>query len=459
LVDDTLRLVARRYRLAPLTEECPELQEANAATALALAIERARRTLARGEVPGAALKRDFTQALARLIQEALREKSGDPAFKAMALRHRIAEVREYASLSARAGQDRRVLHAAINAIAHPAKQQRIAPGPQRETLAQLHAAASRDAWSRVYETARHYLPMPRTGSPPSIEHGMTRLLQSPALERLRRLETLESDEAVRQYRSLWDRNGPRSGSPAAAARGTASQQRGAAVEASAARALEALAWQLGEADGAQASYRVVTSMRVPPSIPANPDRAKTEWDVALLRQAKPLDAATAWDICLLVEAKASVDAATSDLPRLLRGLRLLAHAEDTVIYPFQTRQGTVPVRGAALRALRTDPPAVARTVLYCCDAPAEAAPRLLGAASRMQLLSAQASLAFAGALAKQQHADAEDLEPVWRQLLESPRWGAVLHQYPTLCQVRELMVHTDDLMATIRDLPYRHTLW
>jgi len=303
--------------------------------------------------------------------------------------------------------------------------------------------------------------MPEVSSQPQFENAVEQLLGSHALERLRRLDVLAQDELVRQYRSLWASHRPPSGSPAAAVQGACSQQRGAAVEALAEKALEALARQLNEAEGASWVYRVVTSLRVPASIPANPHRAKSEWDVVLLRRANPAvapagaaaaDATIVWDVCLLVEAKASVEAATTDLPRLLRGLRLLAHAEEEAVYPFETRQGVVRLRGASLRALKTDEAGLKKTILYCCDAPAEDTPRLLSAASRMQLLSAQASLAFAGALAQKRHADPQSLGPVWRELLESPQWRAVLNQYPTLRQVRELMVHIDDLATAVDGL-------
>jgi hypothetical protein len=449
LIDQVLRAVARRYRLPAFTDTPDQTENASPSTALAIAIEQARSAVASDEAPPAPVKRRFVEALARLIHEAVRTQSGDPVFQAIVLRHRAAQVQEYASLSAHAEQDRRLIHTAVNAIAHPAKQQRILPGPQREALTQLHAYACSSSWSELHDAARRLRGMPEIANEPSVERGLARLLDSHALERLQRLDALASDELVRQYRSLWDRRGPRPGSSNAVAQGVASQQRGAAVEALAAQALEALAQRLNEAAGDRASYRVVTSMRVPPSLPASPERAKTEWDAVLLRRANADDETSLWDVCLFVEAKASVDAATTDLSRLLRGLRLLAHADENVAYPFETRQGTMRLRGASLRALTTDEADLTRTVLYCCDAPAETTPRLLGAASRMQLLSAQASLEFASALAEGQHADPQDLEPVWHQLLESPRWRAVLHQYPMLRQVRDLMVHTEDLLAAI----------
>jgi len=131
---------------------------------------------------------------------------------------------------------------------------------------------------------------------------------------------------------------------------------------------------------------------------------------------------------------------------LLRGLQLLAHADSNTTYPFKTQQGIVPLRGESLRALPADGPGLADTVLYCCDAPADPSPRLLNAASRMQLLSAPASIAFASQLAQGLPADIETLHPVWHSLLTSPQWAGVLNQYPQLHQVRALMVHTDDLL-------------
>ncbi|HTH60000.1 MAG TPA: 3-deoxy-D-arabino-heptulosonate 7-phosphate synthase [Paraburkholderia sp.] len=435
LLDLTLNAVARRYRVPAVFTAPLPTTEATPATALATAIERAREATARGEVPGAETKACFIDALARLIREAMRAESGDPAFQAMLLRHRTAVVREYASLSAHAARDRRVIHAAVNAIAHPARQ-------QSDTLAQLRALASAEAWSALHDAVQQAVASTNTAC-------LAQLLDNPALHRLRRLEALSSDERVRRYRSLWERQGVRRGSSSAVAQGLVSRQRGDAVEASASEALEALARRLDATEHETASYCVVNSMRVPASIPASHERAKTEWDAVLLRRPKAAGEAAPWDVCLLVEAKASADAATTDFQRLLRGLNLLAHADSSVVYSFQTREGPVNLNGASLRALRTDAAGLATTVLYCCAAPAEAMPRLLNPASRMQLLSADASLRFASALADNQHGDSRDLEPVWDELLESPKWRAVLNQYPMLCQVRELMVHVDDFRAAV----------
>ncbi|MCO4891666.1 3-deoxy-D-arabino-heptulosonate 7-phosphate synthase [Cupriavidus sp. WGtm5] len=456
LLDTTLRAVPRRYRLPELDDAFSPALDASPATTLALVIEQARAALARRETPDAALKDRFTGALARMVREAMRADGGDPVFQAMVLRHRAAPVREYASLSARADQDRRAIHAAVNAVAHPGKQQRLGPGPQREALARLHACAGAAAWNKLRDAVQQLLEMPQMPAPagePQAAHALTQLLEHPALARLRRLDALASNALVVEYRTLWERYGPRSGSASAVAQGRSSRQRGDAAEAQAALALEALAQRLNAAPDASAPYRVVTSLRVPAAIPAAHKHAKSEWDVVLLRQsAAASDTAggtPAWDVCLLVEVKASVDAATTDFPRLLRGLRLLAHADKDVVYPFATRQGTVPLRGAALCALPSASAALSRTVLYCCDAPAEPTPRLLSAASRMQLLSATPTLDFAAALTAARPADERELEPVWHALLEAPGWRAVLDQYATLREVRELMVHTDDLLAAV----------
>lgn len=425
------------------------MRNGGSSTALAITLEQARQALAAGTTPDAATKREFIQALARLIHEAVRADGGDPAFQAIVLRHRAPQVREFAHLSTTAEQDRRQIHAAVNGIAHPAKLQRMTPGQDRDALAALQAAAAGASWTTLSEAAQRLRAMQEKTVDPAVERALARLLDAPALARLQRLDALTPDGQVRLYQSLWDRHGPRSGSQTAAAQGSAAQRRGAAVEALAKAALDALSRRLNGAQSGPPPFRVVTSMLVPASIPASAERAKSEWDAVLLRQTHTDAATPVWDVCLLLEAKASIDAATADLPRLQRGLRLLAHADEHAVYPFQTRQGVVHLRGASLRALPADSPDLARTVLYCCDAPADTAPRLLSAASRMQLLSAPASVAYACQLTDKQQPEPDALEPVWAQLLESPQWTPVLHQYPMLRQVRELMVHVDDLLAAV----------
>lgn len=449
MLDDFLKAVVRRYRLP--TDAClpPGTRTANPSATLALAIERARQAIAGGGEPVAELTRVFTGALARLIGEAMHPEGGDPVIQAMVLRHRHAHVREYASLYARAGQDRRQVRAAVDAVAHPARLQRMPGGPVQQALAQWRTAASRESWRDLRMGLPRLLGMPDIASDTPLQAGLARLLEHPALVRLQRLDALASDELVRHYQALWDGHGPRQGSAEAAAQGGVSQKRGKAVEAAAARALGALAGRLDREEGAGAVHRVVTSMRVPSSIRASRERAKTEWDVVLLRRVPDMDGEPAWSVRLLVEAKASIEAATTDLPRLQRGVRVLAQAEAGVAYSFQASEGAVRLCGSSLRELSADEAGVARSVLYCCDAPAEPTPRLLGAASRMQLLSAPASLAFASALAEGRDPDPRGLEAVWNELLHAPGWAAVLDQYPRLRQVRGLMVHVDDLMAAI----------
>lgn len=452
LLDTILRSVARRYRLPAI----PELTPASTPTpalVLAVTIEQARFTRARGETPDSGLARQFLEALAQMIRDAMRPEQGDAVFQAMVLRHRFSRVREYASLAAHAAQDRRRVRAAVGAIAHPAKLQRVKPGPRRELLAKLYAAADSGAWPLLRDTARRLALMGERASGASVAS----LMENPALANLLRLEVLTRDGAVQEYQKLWDRQGPAPASAEALAQGRASQRRGAAAEADAAQALEVLAQRLDTAQSRKAPrYRIVTSMRVPGALCASGERAKGEWDVVLLRRARRMGGAGVWDIELLVEVKASIDAATTDFPRLRRGLHRLAQADQGTVYPFASRQGEVSVSGVSLRQLpgqdgglpacRAVPP-LASKVLYCCDAPSEAAPRWLTAASRMQLLSAVASLEFASVLAEARRVKVEDLRPVWHLLLEAPRWLSVLHQYQTLREVRELMVHTDDLRA------------
>lgn len=402
LLDEILRRTPRRYRL-PAKPAMPTtlLSPANR---IALAIEAARRAVAYQETPSAAVRQCFFDALQRLIQEAMREEQGDPAFQAMVLQHQMPLVQEYAALASRADADRRILRAAANAIAHSAKQQRAA----------------------------------------SATKNLRQILENSARERLQRLETLEPETAVQRYLALRDRSGPRSGSEAASAQGKASKLRGAAVETQTVETLWALARRLDQAQGTQDHYRVVSSLRVPASILKGVERAKSEWDAVLLQRPSTPDtmstAAPVWEALLLCEAKAAIDSVATDLPRLLRGLQVLAGARQDKVYAFETKQGTIHLSGASLTAL---------DVMYCCDAPGESAARLLSASSRMQLLSTQASLEFAAALSRHGHANPQLLEPIWHELLTAARWKPVLCQYVSLHQARERAVNLNDFLATI----------
>lgn len=474
LLDKILANVARRYRV-PATPASHE-HNASPATLVAMAMEAARANIEQGDAPSEAVKQRFLEALSFMIQDAMRPSSGDPAFQALVLEHHAQQVRDYASLSARAAQDRRWVMAAVNAVAHPAKLERLDSTVQRDALSRLHEAASSSSWTALHATAQQILALPAIANDSGLIRSIAQMRDDAALARLRRAEMLESDEPVQHYRALREQNGPRSGSGDAAAQGRISKKRGAGVEALAAKALQSLADLLNRAEESANTYRIATSLRVPANLLGDADRSKAEWDVVLLRKAPRGDAAEPiWTLCLLVEAKASADAATTDFPRLLRGLQLLAQADPAAVYTFEGQGGSVRVHGASLSALKTNHAELKRNVLYCTDASVETIPRLLNPASRMQLLSALPSLEFAGRWANlhaggvtnnetqspDQAGSVSDtregtrqavlniLEPVWHELLHSPRWRPVLNQYQTLHEVRELMVHPDDVMSAI----------
>lgn len=449
LLQDILRTVRRRYRLPAMPTASSRTQGDSPSATLAIVLEQIRVSLEAGDTPDDALKYRFFDALDRLIREAMQPARGDTAFQAMVLRHQTAAVREYASLAAHANQDRREVHAAVNTIAHPAKLQRMPSGALHAALTRFQAFAIAEDWNALSACAEQILPLAQAEADSALARGTDRLFGSPALGRLQRLAVLVSDEQVQRYRSLWDQQGPRAGSAIAMEQGAASQQRGAAVEARAAQALEVLAQRLNAQPENRTPYRVVTSMRASPSLPGNADYAKSEWDAVLLQQVSSDGDAPAFDVCLLIEAKASVDAATTDLPRLLRGLRLLASAEADATYVFDTHQGRVRLRGSSLKRFAGDDTHVAGSVLYCCDASADAYPKLLSTATRMQLLSAPGSVAYASRVADAACGDRQSLASVWEQLLTSTRWDTVRRQYPLLRQVRDLMVHVDDLFMAV----------
>lgn len=502
-LDDVLRAVKRRYRLPPLPPvpslpsgpsplSDPQLASEHSqaatmtagnnhlATTLAVAIEHARRAVAEGRLPEPEWQTIFVNALEKMIREAMHPESGDPAIQAMVLRYHDPVIREYASLAAHAHADRRRVQRLVNAAAHPAKLKQH-PAHRAAFLASLHTFAESENWAALADAL---------GQPPddaSLPKRLTTLSDSPFLHRLQRLDALSEHNAVQRYKTVRAQIGPKARSEHAVADGSASHQRGAAVEAAAARVLDALARKLDEKANEPDAFRVVTSMRAPATLPADHHHAKTEWDVVLLRRTNCASRAdrrfvnnsdssqnaadkaqrAAWTVCLLVEAKASVDAAASDLPRLLRGLHLLAQADPAETYEFQTRQGAVPLSGAALRSLAGHTADLSRLVLYCTNGPDPAAPRLLSAASRMQLLSAPESLRYAaslqnaGAAIDQTDGEASSgagdtaagLELVWKALPAEPHWRGVLNQYPTMCQALSLMVHLEDLEAAVSGVP------
>lgn len=450
LLDQVLQAVARRYRLPAM--QGVAVPATSPAAALAVAIEHARNALEHARVPDEALQQRFIDALAQLIREAMHRENGDPAYQTSVLTRGAPAVQEYATLQTLRESDHRRVRAGANAIAHPAKRPPCTVGPWHEALTRLHTQAAAGDWLGLAGTARQLQAVAPAGNGSPLQGDLARLLEGASLARLQRAAALENDPQVQMYQALRDRQGPRPGTADATAYGDTAQRRGAAMEALATEALEALARRLDAAQGESGAYRVVTSMRVPSSIPGSAERAKSEWDAVLLRRAAhPCGSAEpTWDLCLLLEAKSSVDAATNDFARLQRGIRLLASADSGATYSFSTRQGGVLLRGGPLNALAMLGDAgLAGLVLYCTDAPAPPAPHLLGAASRMQLLGAPCSMAFATALAQGGEVNARSLQGVWQQLLQSPQWTPVLQQYPTLQRVRGLMVHVDDLCATI----------
>lgn len=449
-----LRDLPRRYRLAELTDLDdalnPPLPESNHhAARLATVLEQARRTLTAGIPPGHDLEQAFVRAMAGMIQEAAEKDSGDPVFQAMALEWESPTVSEYTAALSYFQQDKRQVQTLADAIAHPGKLVQQPLGPLRDALKRLHRAVTAQHWADVHHNAQQALTLPEVGHSDTLGDTLKQLHDAPALARLTRLEALEEQTSVQRYQTLRAQQGPLANSRAAARQGAEGRRRGMSVETLTAQALRAIADKLNASSaGADAPYRVITSMYVPASLAAGRSSAKTEWDVVLLKQmADARPGAATYDIALLIEAKASPDAVGTDFPRLLRGLRLLAEAKPDQCYVFRAREGEFTLRGASLSTLPTELADLATTVLYCSNAPADPNPRLLSAASRMKLLSAPESLAFAAALTNEQRPDTRLLQTLWQQVLTAPEWKLVLNQTLALRQARELMVHTDDFLV------------
>jgi len=443
LLHDLLRGVPRPYAVPATPAALAD--DDTAETALALALERTRACVDAGMAPGPEEERAFVGALARVVDEAWQQ---DPVFQALLLRQRSAEVAEYVSLAGGVKQDRRTVRAIVNAAAHPARLQRMADDAGRAALSRLHAAASEENWPALHHALAAVLAMPASEASAPALTALQALPQDAAFARLRRYAALAAHPRVQAYLALCAQHGPQSGSADAYAQGAASRRRGNVAEAAAADALATLARGLTAATATHV-YRTVRSARMPGSLVASTDRAKGEWDVLVLRQAADAGPDTAWEVCLVVEVKASPDAAATDLFRLLRGLNLLAAADTSLDYAFQSAEGPVRLSGASLAALSAQTDSPAPPILYCCDSPPEPAVRLLTAASRMQLLSAPATVAYAQRLDAGLDADPRELDAVWRDVVTEPRWRHVLRQYLELRQARGLMVYTPDLAVTV----------
>ncbi|MFJ1301815.1 3-deoxy-D-arabino-heptulosonate 7-phosphate synthase [Pseudomonadota bacterium AL_CKDN230030165-1A_HGKHYDSX7] len=444
LLHDLLRGVPRPYAVPATPAALAD--DDSAETALAIALERTRVCLDAGAAPGPSEERAFMDALARVVDEALQQ---DPVFQALLLRQGCAEVAEYVSLAGGVKQDRRSVRSVVNAAAHPARLQRSTDETGRAALARLHSAAGKEDWLTLHNALAAVLAMPASEAITPPLPALQGLQEDPAFTRLRRFATLASYPRVQAYLALCAQQGPQSGSADAYAQGAASRRRGNVAEAAAADALGALVRRLNAAASATHVYRLVRSARMPGSLVASTDRAKGEWDVLVLRQGVSAAADAGWDVCLVVEVKASPDAAATDLFRLLRGLHLLSAAASGVDYTFASADGPVRLSGTSLAALSAQTGTAAPAVLYCCDTPPEPAVRLLTAASRMQLLSAPATIAYAQRRHAGLGADPHDLLAVWHDLITEPRWRHVMRQYLELRQARGLMVYTPDLAQAI----------
>ncbi len=452
-----LHACARRYRAPSLPVSIDAARAEGFGAALAFAIEQVRETLARGTEPADEVRALFIEGLSQLLDHALRPDDGDASFQSMGLQHRWPDVRAFAHRHARSASDRRTVQTTIRAFAHPARTERRpeADAALKQSLLALHDAGERADWMQVRTITEGLLRSPERLADDELKRSLERLQQAPALHELLATAAESHEPRMQRYLQLLRQQGPTAGTEDAHARGRRAQARGAAVEAQAADALSRLADQLRH-DDPSADYRVVTGLLVPGSIPGDPQRAKSEWDAALLRSASQGETSTTWDLCLLLEAKASADAATTDLYTLQRGLQRLQQATADIPHVFASDAGDVTLTGRSLQALNlgsptaegSRPDGAGMSVLYCSDAPSDRRPPWLNPASRMQLLSAPASIDWASHRCDQDTpADPARLLPVWHQLLTEPGFEAVRQQYPTLRFVRELMVHPDDLRA------------
>jgi hypothetical protein len=439
-----LRNAPRRYRMPPLPADAESAAASGTDSALAFAMEAARiASEEHGTPPPVEVRMLFTQALARLIQKALAPEDGDPAFQALVMQAQDAAVREHAQLWRLRDADQRAIRAAANAIAHPAKLRRMPTGELRDALAQLHDLASAGLWEALVPAIKNLLDRKRLEQK-SLQPALREILSNPALERLARSSELLHLEAVQRYQALGERLGPAAGSDAALLKGRASARRGEAAEETSALALGKIADLMSRHDRSGASYRVVRSLRNPPAFPGEANKAKEEWDAAIVHGG----AGDAIELVLLAEIKASPTAATADFSRLLRGLRRLAEASAGETYAFASADGPTLIHGESLRRLLPGNDSLPPHVIYCCSAAAEPRPPMLSAASKAVLMAEPASLEFAHRLIAGADAPPPDsLAAVWNALVTEPRLRAALHQYDTARKARAAMLHPADLLA------------
>lgn len=446
---DSLLLAAlgaapRRYRLPPLPDGIHAALASSPDTALAFAIEGARQARHHRSPPPPGLQDLFTRSLAALIRGALAAEGGDPAFQALVLRNRDPEVEEYVRLARQAPGDRRTVRAATDAFAHPGKLRAMAAGPLRDALSRVHELAAQGAWVELARGIRQWPAQP--GVHEQVLAASGALLANPALGRLQRLDSLLQREAVQRYLAMCGQRGPAAGSDAAAAQGRASARAGEAGEQATVQAFRAIARMLQASDIEGGALHVVRGLRTPRGFPGQADKAKEEWDAAIVRGD---GAGSAADILLLAEVKASPAAATPDFSRLHRGLQRLAHASADRAYAFASADGEVHVSGESLRRLQPRGRALPGHVIYCCSAPVEAQPQVLSAASKAVLLGEPESLEFANQCERGASPHEALLAPVWEALTAAPHLRSALHQDETSRAVRDAMLHPGDLLAAV----------
>lgn len=445
-----LRTAPRRYRLPPLPADAEAAVAGGTEATLAFAMEAARIEKASpAALPGHdGIQALFTRALAQLIREALAPERGDPAFQAAMLQAQDAQVHEHVQLSRQRAADRRTLRMAVDAIAHPGKLRREAAGAARDALGRLHGLAAAGAWTELAQAIGRLLAQELPGAG-NFRAPLEAIQSSPALQRLARGSELLRLESVQRYQALCERRGPLAGSDAAAAEGRASAQQGRIAEHAAVEAFRKIAGMLNRHCQGATTYRVARGLRTPRGFPGEARKAKEEWDAAIVRGDACGEADGGADLVLLAETKASPAAATSDFPRLLRGLRRLAQARAEAVYAFASADGEQRIAGASLQGMRPIRRLLPPHVIYCCSAPPEALPQPLGAATKAVLLAEPASLAFAQQLARGEAPSHAALAPVWHALATAPRLQAALHQYQTAQKARAAMLHPDDLLASL----------
>lgn len=427
LLLEALQAAPRRYRMPALPPNVAAARAGEPEAALAFAIE-----AARGGDAGAEVAQLFVDALASLVRKALAPEAGDPAFQAQVLQAQSPTVAEHLDLAARETADRRAVRAAADAAAHPGKLRHQPAGSVRDRWARIHALAAGEAWADLLAAADADFAFP--------PHAQA------ALERLRRGAVLRSHPDVQRYLALCARRGPPAGSDAASAQGRAAARAGSGAEQVTLDAFSTIASLLQEQAAPGTRYRTVGSLLTPHGFPGAADKAKDEWDAAIVRGdgvGQPVD------IVLLAEVKASAAAAPPDLGRLLRGLQRLALADPRSEYTFACAGGDLQIAGASLRRLQPLGATLPPHVIYCC-ASEEAQPAPLAAATRAVLLVQPQAMAFAQRLLAGQAADPQLLAPLWTQLQTAPRLRSALHQYQTATAARAAMLHPDDLVTAVR---------